>query len=1278
MNKQLYTLLKIVSLCSVLITFPNSATDAVDLESGFKNPPNSAKPQTWWHWMDGNVSVEGINADLQAMNKIGLGGVQIFEVGVAIPQGPVGTFDEAHMKVYQAAFDKADELGMEVTLHNSPGWTSSGGPWITPDKAMQLLVWTDQTVIGDGSEQKIFLTQPFTRAGYYEDIKVLAFPTPKAEQQSFRKAVAKVVAVDDTKFVRTEPRIMDGDWNTFYEVKNSSDGSPNYVTFEFAAPYTIRSVTLMSGQRSSKVFCDLEASDDGQTYRKISSFNASATRENEVIETTRVPTTTARYFRVKFRGEAAVREIEFSGGMRISNLAAKSAQTHKNNPAPDFSQKVDQQYVIDPEQIIDLSAHFDGKHFVNWQPPKGHWTIMRFGHTFSGKINHPAPVSGQGLEVDKLDASAVKFHFDEALTKIEKKLGSKVLGNKLHRTLIDSYEVGMQNWSKTLPAQFEARKGYSLYTHLPILAGRYVKSSDHSEKFLWDFKKTLSELYAENYVGTFRDLAHERGMTLSIEPYGDGPFDDFLAGSKADIPMGEFWSRLNHNNLAMGLPARLAHSYGMRVGSDQIIEAEAFTGAPKNTAWRNYPYAMKAQGDLAFSQGINRFVFHRYAHQPNVHAYPGMTMGPWGFHFERSNLWFDKAKPWIDYLSRSQFLLQQGNSTADVVYFTGENSPVTTMKDSDLLFQLPAGYHYDFVNAEVLLNRMKVKNGQLILPDGVTYQLLVFNASSKHMSFAVLKKIQQLLLEGATIVSPRPLFSPSLSDETFATAYQSLVNKLWGSIDGKLITENKVGKGRLIFGKTAQQSLAAVNSRPDFQFTSSNPGSRINFIHRRVDEQELYFVANLQRQPEEIIAQFRVTGMQPELWHPETGVIKDLQNYSFEGDKTTIKLSFAEAESYFILFRKVIEEAPLSKIEPATPAKKIDLATVVDNFSYSVWIKPETYMFPPKEALKRNAKTFGRAPVVFPSPGEDLYGKGHSSVGFAAGTNVIAIYERESKITTAVSVVQTSLTGWNHLAIVYRDGVPEIHLNGELIKTGLVSDKLKHPGHDAKPEGLTWSHFEGDTTALAFVAHAMSAEEISKIVKVGLPEPVLPPDANVLQEIKGDWSLSFTSPAKTPANRNLSTLTPWNDSSDPDLKYFSGTGTYTISFEVMSALPDKLFLDLGRLENFAELTLNGHDLGLLWKPPYVVDVSDKLVPGNNTLSIAVTNLWPNRLIGDARGEQAFTTGNRLRELPEWYRKGEKMPSQSKVSTFTTWKHYPKDHALLEAGLRGPVRIYTTK
>lgn len=1068
-----------------------SAKTEVDLEGGFREPPAYARPHTWWHWMNGNVTREGITADLEAMRQIGLGGAQIFNVSEGIPEGPVLYMSETWREMVQHAVREAGRLNLELCMHNCAGWSSSGGPWTKPEQAMQMVVTSERTVQGPSLFAET-LIQPETRCDFYRDIAVLAFPTP-------------------------------------------ADAGRRIPDFQIKAGYE------------------------------------------------------ARY----------------------------GLQPQLDPYSPDA--------IVQASAIVDLTGRLRPDGRLEWSVPEGHWTILRFGYTLTGKENHPSPESGRGLECDKLSREAVDAHWEGMMGPVLRDIGP-LAGKVLNNALIDSYEVGHQNWTARFREEFRQRRGYDLLPWLPTLTGRVIGNGEVSERFLWDYRRTIADLFADNYFGHFRELCRQNGLLTSIEPY-DGPFECLLAGGPADIPMGEFWMGSREESNTCKLAASVGHIYGRR-----IIGAESFTAGPDQGRWQNHPYSMKAIGDLMYCAGINRFIVHRYAHQPWLDKFPGMTMGQWGTHFERTVTWWSQGREWVGYLTRCQYLLQQGKFAADVCYFAGEGAPNGAPHHPALK---AAGYDYDACNADVLLHRMSVQDGRLVVQEGPSYRVLVL-PDTPFMTPGLLTKLRDLVAQGATIVGPRPTRSPSLSDYPQCDAtVEKLAEELWGDCDGAKITEHGFGRGRVIWGRTAEQVLAESRIAPDCQFHGAAGKPRMAWIHRVLGDADLYFVSNQKPIADEVEGNFRVVGKVPELWHPDTGEMELAPVWSEEDNCTTVPLHLDPAGSVFVLFRKPSQDVRhITAVKSLTPETSTASETLIKIIKAVYEAVDGTGG---KDVTARVRELVEAGEFTIPADNQTF---GDPTYMHVKRLRVDYTYRGQTKSKTVEeneTLLLTEAAGPVAPPALILARSPD----------GRVEMSAFKPG----PYEVQWS--DGRTVQIAPKA---AAEQL---------------------EISGPWTVRFPPDRGAPPWVTLDRLASLTAHEERGVRYFSGTMEYEKDIEIPASLLESgkvPYLDLGDVRCLAEVELNGQSLGVWWKPPFLAGVAGVARAGHNRLKVRVTNLWINRLIGDEQyPADCEWNGVVLKTWPSWLVEGRPRPMPERL-TFTTWKHYSSDSPLVESGLLGPVRL----
>jgi len=1150
------------------------AVRADALERGFREPPAEARPWVYWFWLNGNITREGITADLEAMKRVGIGGVLIMEVDQGAPVGPVDFMGPRWRELFEHVHAEAKRLGLEVNMNNDAGWNGSGGPWIKPEESMQEVVWTETDVPG-GQRFEDQLAKPQATAGFYRDTVVLAFPTV--------------------------------------------------------------------------------------------------------------------------------------GDYRIPGFESKAAFQRRSNQKPtqvEFSPDA----VIPQNAIVNVTEHMDASGKLTWDAPPGRWTVIRFGHTTTGAENAPAPQTGRGLECDKLSPEGIEANFNGMMAKLVADTGLKPGQHKggLVATHIDSWENGSQNWTAKMREEFQKRRGYDLTPLLPVMTGRVVGSLEISERFLWDLRQTVSELVIENYAGRMHELANAAGMRFTVEAYG-GPCDSIAYGGRSDEPMGEFWTPSGAIETCRGM-ASAGHVYGKR-----IIGAEAFTSADKER-WLEHPAILKSHGDRAFCEGINRFVFHRYAMQPWTDGrVPGMTMGPWGQHYERTQTWWDWTPAWHTYLARCQHLLRQGLFVADICRVQSE-APAQGFGYYDR-----HGYDWDECGAEVVLTRMAVKGGRIVLPDGMSYRVLVL-PWSQTMTPGLLRKVKELVEAGATVLGPRPSASPSLSgypqcdDEV-----KQLAAELWGDTDGQKIMEHHLGKGRVIWSNSPEKMLAESGVPADF-----TAGQPLRFIHRSTADAEIYFVANLQPYEFATTCSFRVAGRVPELWWPDSGRIERAAMWQEKDGVTHVVVPFEPSGSVFVVFRErsqkndaaVLVKHDGKEILSAIPKPPVRI--VIRKALYGVLDDPArtrdvTARIQAKaDAGERDFVVRTMAEGDDPARGAvktlvvDYEVEGRSLHVKAQDPAVIHLSERAPSVTIEKArygvlhdpnrtrdvreklqrVVDSGESSFK--VALMAEGDDPAYLVVKTLEIDYTKDgqHLRLSGTDPETIDFSPTPVPSRPVAVARVDEKGRAflevrepGEYEMVTPVGRTRHMVVKAPQKPLEVAGPWKVRFAPGWGAPAEITLDKLISWSAHNDPGVKYFSGQATYTRTLTIPRetlAKGQKLSLDLGRVEAMAEVKLNGKTFPTLWKPPFVVGITEAAKAGENKLEVRVVNLWPNRLIGDEQlpEDSERNDNGTLKKWPQWLLDGK--PSPTGRLTFTSWRLWKKDEPLRDSGLLGPVTLRTTE
>ena len=574
------------------------------------------------------------------------------------------------------------------------------------------------------------------------------------------------------------------------------------------------------------------------------------------------------------------------------------------NQTPDLygfaTPEVAQGDAIRKGDVIDLTGKLHPDGTLDWTPPAGRWVVLRIGYSLLGITNHPATKEATGLEVDKLNAHYVKNYMDRYLDSYKQTVGADLMGKRGIRYVInDSWEAGTQNWTDNMIADFTRLRGYDPHPWLPVLAGHVVESAQASDQFLWDLRKTIADLTATEHYGQLEATLHERGMGHYGESHESGRAliaDGMEVKKYNEIPMSAMWVQAPGVNREMynydaddRESASVAHIYGQNLAAAESMTARI------NSAWMWSPGTLKPTADQELVNGINRIVIHESAHQPLVGKAPGLTLGPYGQWFNRNETWAEQARPWIDYLARSSYMLQQGRFAADVLYFYGEDSNLTAIF-VDKAPDIPAGYGFDYINADALIHKLSVVNGQIGTASGMRYRVLVLDPYSKHMSLPVLRAIRKLVEQGAVVAGAKPVDTPSLADNQ--AEFSSLINELFG--DGSGV--HTVGKGKVYAGANAAVALKALDVTPDFDHSMPESDTRIVFVHRKLADGDIYFLDNRSDRDETVDATFRVAGKAPELWHAETGK-SEPASYVIANGHTTVPLHLEPWGTVFVVFR---------------------------------------------------------------------------------------------------------------------------------------------------------------------------------------------------------------------------------------------------------------------------------------------------------------------------------------------------------------------------------------
>lgn len=856
-------------------TTPKIGSDP--LWDAFVDPPDESRPRAWWHWMDGNVDPVGIERDLRWMHAAGLRGAQVFDGGMGGPlvvPSPVRPGTPDWERAVDVAVETAASLGMELAVATSSGWSASGGPWVRPADAMKKLVWSECDITG-GRRVEVGLPPlpdvpgPFqdcprwgadgsAGGGFAVDWRVLAFPADASRTILAPASVHASAVVDDVAC------LTDGGFGRALALPRDPDHrSTAWIEQEFDAATTVRSVTVgLPGPRgfgaAPPADAVLQVSDDGVEYRDVAVLPPSTVP----VRTVSFPAVTARRFRLVLSAASAAEALPpVAPGVRlppvlrkadafhVSEFALRTAgRVHFAEAKAGFGVVPDYHAVptastaagaIDPASVIDVTEHVrDG--VLRWTPPPGAWTVLRLGASITGQTNGPAPSDATGLEVDKLDGRRVRDYLATHLARFGVDGDAAASGTPRFPALLsDSIEAGSQNWTDAIVDHVRRRRGYDPTRWLPALTGLVVGSPDASDRFLYDYRRTIAELYADEYYGTLAAEAHRRGMTYYAEALEDGRpqlGDDLAMRAAADVPMGAMWTFDPSEGPSPTYVADLKGAASVaHVHGRHWVGAEAFTSFDRPWSWT--PRTLKHVADLQLALGVTRFCIHTSPHQPIAAAPPGIALAPFlGQAFTVHETWSGMARPWIDYLARCSALLSMGAPAVDVAVFAGEEAPVTGLFEHRLDDAVPAGFDFDYVGPDALRDVFRVEGGRIV-SDGAAYGALYLGGSSDRMTLPTLLAIERLLDAGAVVVGERPIGTPSLADDL--AEFHAACERIWAA---------RRDRGRVLGTSDLAGALQELGGRAALEID----GPPVRRIARDVDGRRVTFLANPSDEPIEL------------------------------------------------------------------------------------------------------------------------------------------------------------------------------------------------------------------------------------------------------------------------------------------------------------------------------------------------------------------------------------------------------------------------------------------
>ncbi len=891
----------------------SSKDDIIKAWYGFSNPQDSARTKVWWFHGETESTAEGITADLEAFKKAGVGGVVYYDQVHGSGERACDAFSPEWWRALLFASKEAKRLGLTFEVHISNGYVA-GGPWITPDLGMQRLACADTLVSGGES---IDIPLPSVDAEHYHDVALIALPYTKETGADSRR-VRPVVSTNVKGF---DAGVCFVDSTKLPVIPQQKEDGPIIITLDFGEEFTSRSITYSTRPRGkattsatnvpappSDTFVgtgyrvlpdlgELEVSDDGIHYRTVCQlkpvYKAHSSWKQKTLA---FPTARGRYYRLHFHdwleaGEAR-RDLQI-GNIVLSARACvdqweEKAGLYSEYIAKDRTPLYDKEELIDAKQLVDLSACVDtvnGK--LRWQAPAGQWLVMRFVHIPIGTRTKHGRQNLMGLECDKLSAEAAKVQWNHYAAVIADSI--KAHGGVLHGVAMDSNEAGSQNWTPGFERSFARLRGYDLLKWMPVMAGYVVNTAEESDGVLYDVRRTIADLVSDNHYAVFDSLCRSRGLTFTAQATGNAlcmVADQLQAKGRVMKPQGEFWAMHPDGNYDIKESSSAAHVYGKTIAS-----GEAFTDAKYS---HSLAY-MKQLADYAYCYGLNEFVVCASAAQPWTDRIPGNTAGGRQYCLNRNNTLWPYSRDFWDYQARCSYLMRQGVPVVDICVYLGENAPVKIL--THRLPSIPAGYDYDVFTTDALLTRMRMRHGNVCLPNGLAYELMILPATGE-MTLEALRKIAGMVEDGLAIYGPRPLWCGPLKDKGCKDEFRQLADDLWGAepTDSGI---NTCGKGTVYWGMPLEEVFEEIGLLPDVDMPA---GRKCFFAHRHLRDGDIYFVDNHEDTPLTHTFRFRTTKDVAELWNPVTGKRCIIPSTRIsDGRRLSVELHMQPRESYVIV-----------------------------------------------------------------------------------------------------------------------------------------------------------------------------------------------------------------------------------------------------------------------------------------------------------------------------------------------------------------------------------------
>ena len=884
---------------------------------GFENLQDSTRTKVWWFHGETETTKEGITADLEAFRSAGVGGVVYYDQSHGKATDALPGFTDEWWDMLEFSSKEAKRLGLSFEIHVSNGFVA-GGPWIDYQNAMKRLC-ANEMIVDGGKYFEGKIAPPASRYNYHEDVSVIAVPIDcnhsisRFEKFQINSNVVDI-AIDN---------IFDASSTTLTRIPVRKNGSV-YINMKFDDDFTARSISyelrpqgkattsatnapappadtfVGTGYRILPVIGQLEASDDGVNYRKICDLQPIyRAHESWRQKTISFEAVKSKYYRLNLHDwwddlmgnkDLQIGKVQLSSFAKVDCWEEKAglyAEYIDNENTPQYNKKE----VFDSQKMIDLTALTDSDGTLRWNAPKGKWLIMRLSAVATGAKTKHGRSNLLGLECDKLSRDAVILHWLNYPHKIMSELKERGCDN-ISGIAMDSHEAGAQNWTSGFLDEFLRRQGYDMTRYLPVMAGYVVDGVKESTGFLFDVRRNIADMISDNYYGTLDSLSNASGVTLTAQAIGNAlciAGDPIQAKSKVKKPQGEFWGIHPDGNYDIKESSSSAHLYGK-----QIASAEAYTDIKYSASLAD----LKSLADYAYAFGINEFVVCASAYQPWTDRFPGSTGGGRHYAINRNNTWWDYSRPFWDYQSRNAYIMRQGVSSSALCVYLGENAPVKIL--TYRLPDIPGGFDFDAFSSDALFTRMDAIRDKIVLPDGVSYEMMILPRSGD-ITLSALRKIFVMVNKGAKVYGPRPESSGSAKDIEYQNEYNTIVRNMWGN-KRTATGVNKCGDGYVYWGMPLEQALTGAGISPDIELSKGNTkNNKIYFKHRSLQDAEVYFLDNHKDEAESNIFTFRGKGQYVQLWNTTTRERFNVPVMKQNENSVTVDLCMAPRESFFII-----------------------------------------------------------------------------------------------------------------------------------------------------------------------------------------------------------------------------------------------------------------------------------------------------------------------------------------------------------------------------------------